>query len=59
MTPTTAESNLIETIAMFRDPAVREAEHPRVLPPPDEFEPREAVVGLGEIERCGHGRNDE
>ena len=39
MTPTTAESNLIDTIAMFRDPAVRETEHERVLPPPDEFEP--------------------
>ncbi len=39
MTPTTAESNLIETIEMFRDPAVRETEHPRVPAPPDEYEP--------------------
>ena len=39
MTPTIADSNLLETIEMLRDPAVQENEHALVVPPPEEFEP--------------------
>ncbi len=45
MTPTNADSNLLETIAMFRDPAVLEHEHALVAPPPETFEP-EVQAGL-------------
>lgn len=39
MSPTTAESNLLETIESYRDPAKLEHEHKLVVPPPDAFEP--------------------
>lgn len=39
MAPTTAESNLIETIGMFSDPEMRKNEHALVVPPPEQFEP--------------------
>ncbi len=39
MSPTKVDSNLIETIAMFADPARQESEHELVVPPPESFEP--------------------
>jgi GTP diphosphokinase / guanosine-3',5'-bis(diphosphate) 3'-diphosphatase len=39
MSPANGELNLLDTIAMFGDPALQETEHEVVAPPPDAFEP--------------------
>lgn len=38
MTPTIADSNLLKTIDLFRDPAMQEHEHDLVVVPPAQFE---------------------
>lgn len=50
MTPTTAESNLLETIASFADPEMQQHEHALVAPPPEAFEPdvQSALVELSD-----------